>query len=157
MFKMEVQYVSKQESSTNQGCLHPSDDCDVRTDPDAPGFRSRSRQHYAPADSRALPSGGIAEALGSRKLDREPPGTEGCRRKPDGKAAVSSFGTRGEADRTLSQAPDPPKNNLCAGIPQGVYNLGLLGVKKDILAETRNNCRKETSATCPEHTKSPSW
>ena len=53
--------------------------------------------------------------------------------------------------------PDPPKKNLCAGIPQGVYNLGLLGAKKDILAETRNNCRKETSATCPEHTKSPSW
>ncbi len=32
--------------------------------------------------------------------------------------------------------PDPPKKNLRAGIPQGVYNLGLLGAKKDILDKT---------------------
>jgi hypothetical protein len=82
---------------------------------------------YAPADSRAVPSGGIAEALGSRKLDREPPGAEGCRRKPDGKAAVSSFGTRGEADRTLSQAPGPAKEQLVRWNPSRGVQSGAVG------------------------------
>ena len=85
---------------------------------------------YAPADSRAVPSGGIAEALGSRKLDREPPGTEGCRRKPDGKAAVSSFGTRGEGDRTLSQAPGPAKEQLVRWNPSRGVQSGAVGSQK---------------------------
>ena len=87
----------------------------------------RAVWQYAPADSWAVLSGGIAEALGSRKLDREPPGAEGCRRKPDGKAAVSSFGTRGEADRTLSQAPGPAKEQLVRWNPSRGVQSGAVG------------------------------
>jgi hypothetical protein len=62
---------------------------------------------YARADSRAVPSGGIAEALGAGKSMQSQKRTEGCLTKPDGKAAVSSFGTRVGADGTLSRALGP--------------------------------------------------
>ena len=48
---------------------------------------------YAPADRRAVASGGIAEAVGAGKSIQSQEGTEGCLTKPDGKALVSSFGT----------------------------------------------------------------
>ncbi len=57
----------------------------------------------------------------------DPPGTEGCRRKPDGKAAVSSFGTRVEADRTLSQAPGPAKAKLVRWNPSRGVQSGAVG------------------------------
>lgn len=72
----------------------------------------------------------MAEALGSRKLDQEPPGTEGCRGKPDGKAAVSSFGTRVEADRTLCQAPAPAKEKLVLWNPSRRVQSGAVGNEK---------------------------
>jgi hypothetical protein len=84
-----------------------------------------------PADSWSVPSGGIAEALGSRKLDREPPGTERCRRKPDGnlESAVS-----GLALRQSRPCPEPldPGNEKIARWKRRVYALGRLGAKTEI-------------------------
>ena len=45
---------------------------------------------YAPADRRAVASGGIAEAVGAGKSIQSQEGTEGCLTKADGKAATSS-------------------------------------------------------------------
>jgi hypothetical protein len=73
---------------------------------------------------------------GRRKIDPEPPGTVGCLTKPQGKAAVSGFGTRVGADGTVSQAPGPAKKNLCAGIPRWVYGVRLLGAKMQIRVGT---------------------
>ena len=39
-------------------------------------------------------------------------GTEGCLTKADGKAAVSSFGTRDGVDRALSRAPGPSQRKI---------------------------------------------
>src|ERR1035438_6097132 len=67
---------------------------------------------YAPADRRAVASGGIAEAVGAGKSIQSQKGTEGCLTKPDRKAAVSSCGTRVGADGTLSRALGPAKEGI---------------------------------------------
>jgi hypothetical protein len=41
-------------------------------------------------------------------------GTEGCLTRPDGKAVVSSCGTRIGPDGTVSRALGPARENICA-------------------------------------------
>ena len=72
---------------------------------------------YAPADRRAVASGGIAGAVGAGKSIQSQEGTEGCLTKPDGKAVVSSFGTRIGTVGTLSRALGPAKENIYAWSP----------------------------------------
>src|ERR1019366_6023181 len=69
---------------------------------------------YAPADRRAVASGGIAGAVGAGKSIQSQEGTEGCLTRPDGKAVVSSCGTRIGPDGTVSRALGPARENICA-------------------------------------------
>src|ERR1035441_6055882 len=81
-----------------------------------------------------------SRGCGSREIDPEQKGTEGCLTKPDGKAATSSWGL---ALAQFGLCPEPwarPEKylcagvpNLCAGVPKGAYSLGLLGAKTEIL------------------------
>src|SRR5664279_4938979 len=73
---------------------------------------------YAPADRRAVASGGIAEAVGAGKSIQSQKGTEGCLTKPDRKAAVSSCGTRVGADGTLSRALGPATEQIVRWNPR---------------------------------------
>src|ERR1035438_7400286 len=57
---------------------------------------------YAPADRRAVASGGIAEAVGAGKSIQSQEGTEGCLTKADGKAATSRAISRGSKACTTS-------------------------------------------------------
>ena len=63
------------------------------------------RRTIGEAAEALQPAGGVAEAVGAAKAIQSHLGTEGCLTKADGKAAVSSFGARIAADRTLSRAP----------------------------------------------------
>src|ERR1017187_657516 len=65
---------------------------------------------YGAADRGAVASGGIAEAVAGKSIQSQE-GTEGCLTGPDGKAVVSSFGTRVGAHGTLCLAPGPAKEN----------------------------------------------
>src|ERR1019366_1784725 len=68
---------------------------------------------YAQADRGAVASGGIAEAVVGKSIQSQE-GREGCLTKPDGKAVVSSFGTRIDTVGTLSRALGPAKENIYA-------------------------------------------
>ena len=66
-------------------------------------------RQYAPADRRAVASGGVAEAAEAGKSIQNQEWTEGCLTKPDGKAAVSNaglalgqMGPRAEPKKTLA-------------------------------------------------------
>ena len=88
---------------------------------------------YAPADRRAVASGGIARAVGAGKSIQSQEGTEGCLTKPDGKAAVSSLGTGVGANGTLSQALRPAKEKIVRWNPSiGRYSRALSGTKTEI-------------------------
>ena len=65
---------------------------------------------YGAADRCAVASGGIAEAVAGKSIQSQE-GTEGCLTGPDGKAVVSSFGTRVGAHGTLCCALGPAKEN----------------------------------------------
>jgi hypothetical protein len=68
---------------------------------------------YGAADCRAIASGGIAEAAGAGKSIQSQKRTEGCLTKSDGKAAVSSCGTRLALGQMGPRTE--PKNTLGAG------------------------------------------
>jgi hypothetical protein len=68
----------------------------------------------APADSRGP---------GSREIDPEPPGTERCLTKLDGKAAVSGLGTHVAAAPALSRAAGPRQRTNRALEPREGYML----------------------------------
>jgi len=70
---------------------------------------------YAPADSRGC---------GSREIDLESPGTEGCLTKGDGKAAFSGFGTR---DGAVARAPGPSQREIGRWNPSRVVYCGAVG------------------------------
>ena len=82
---------------------------------------------YAPADRRAVASGGIAEAVGAGKSIQSQKGTEGCLTKPDRKAAVSSCGTRVGADGTLSRALGPATEQIVRWNPRRGIELWAVG------------------------------
>src|ERR1022692_249201 len=65
---------------------------------------------YGAADRGAVASGGVAEALAQRSIQSQE-GTEACLTRPDGKAVVSSCGTRIGPDGTVSSALGPSKEN----------------------------------------------
>jgi len=71
---------------------------------------------YAQAARRAAASGGIAETAGARKPIQSQKG-EGCLTKPDGKAVVSSLGTRVGADGTLVPSPGPSQRKIVLSTP----------------------------------------
>jgi hypothetical protein len=91
--------------------------CDPDQDPSKQSPDERVVRQHAPTLRRIAglsPSGGTAQAPSSRKLDREPPGTERCRRKPGWKgcgrqfwtrvAAVPATGSRQRKNRALEPA-----------------------------------------------------
>ena len=68
---------------------------------------------YGAADRGAVASGGIAEAVAGKSIQSHV-GTEGCLARPDGKAVVSSCGTRSGPDGTVSRALGPAREDICA-------------------------------------------
>ena len=70
------------------------------------------RIEYAHADHRAIPSVGIAEAMAAGKSIGSHLGRRGCLTKAEGKAALSTFGTRDGVDRALSRAPGPSQRKI---------------------------------------------
>ena len=82
------------------------------------------------ADRGAVASGRIAEAVAWKSIQSQE-GTEGCLAKPDGKAVVSSCGTRIGPDGTVSQALGPASEDICAlGFLKGYIVSGCWELKR---------------------------
>jgi hypothetical protein len=76
---------------------------------------------YAPADRRAVASGGIAKAVRAAKAIQTNSEGRGRFTKPDGKAVVSGFGTWvGHADPVPSLADQPQRENGALDPRRGV-------------------------------------
>ena len=65
---------------------------------------------YGAADRGAVASGGLAEPVAERSIQSQE-GTEGCLTRPDGKAVVSSCGTRIGPNGTVSRVMGPAKED----------------------------------------------
>jgi hypothetical protein len=87
-------------------------------------------KEYGAADRGAVASGGIAEAVAERSIQSQE-GTEGCLKRPDGKAVVSSCGTRVGPDGTVSRVLGPAKeSNYALESPRGYIVLGCWELKR---------------------------
>jgi hypothetical protein len=91
---------------------------------------------YAPADRRAVASGGIAEAAGGREIDPEPRGEGGVSDKTGWEGRGQQFRDSHWHSRDPVPSPGPGQRKyLCAGVPKGGYSVGLLGAKTEIPAK----------------------
>ena len=93
---------------------------------------------YGAADRGAVASGGIAEAVAGKSIQSR--GTEGCLTRPDGKAVVSSCGTRIGPDGTVSRVLGPAKeNNYVLESPKGY----IVSRRWELKRKFRFNCVEE--------------
>src|SRR5450759_3380137 len=79
---------------------------------------------YAPADRRAVASGGIAEAAGGREIDPEPRGEGGVSDKTGWEGRGQQF--RDSHWHSRDPVPSPglgQRKYLCAGVPKGGYSV----------------------------------